>query len=402
MRLKLSVRASIDFLTKNYFWMIVCCYTASVFVQQISIGVVSGLLSLFIFAAVIIKRKGHVRNIHVVIYILMLLLSGIKYLINGLPINLYFTGIVYNLLPIALYFGNRKDLSNLYGKSFSAIFYSLIIGVLFYIWAPLFYGEYLVKHNHLNYWFQVRTSLQGLYGITMVGSFSACCTIYYYGQWLVYNRKKDFLKAFISGLIMLFAGRRSAMAACLLLFIVENVVFYKTLKYNKRRQILIGVIAIFGLVLAILLDGGVIATWFERLTSVTAAVSERSSNWALNLDTIKANPIFGNGLGSSGHLASATGYVGVHDNSYLLILAENGILGLLALIAIIARTIRDFVKINNKQHENYIALFVVLAFLIQAIGSNVWEFPVLAALFWTSLSCCSINVVSDNDIQLQN
>ena len=125
-----------------------------------------------------------------------------------------------------------------------------------------------------------------------------------------------------------------------------------------------------------------------RLMGMGEEYARRSSgNWYFLLKRLKGSFLLGNGIGSMGHSAieynQSLQLGGVYDGNYALIIAESGIVGFGLFIWGI---VDCFIRFWKNKSKNYVAVFIVIIFILVAVGSNVWEFPLIAPLFWYSLS----------------
>lgn len=392
-----------EILAERYFAIIVTVYFVTVFLTSVSVVVISSLMLLLIllFSLREIRYKD---DWDVIAYLLILIASGFMYLKSGLPIGLFFRGIAYSALPISMYFVNKKRSDYFYIMTTSALIISFLLALVFYWWAPPYYynfllsrgfirGKELIDTDQIYRVASIRAGFQGLYGVTQLGTLSAVCTIYYYGLWMVYDKKilktYRFLLFLISLACLLATGRRSAIMITAIILVIESVVFYKKNNNNRTKLCLMLISGGMILLIAFVLKREQFLNWIVRLVHVPSAISERIMNWRLNLKLLPEYWVCGRGLGSGGHNASSLGYIAVHDNSYLMTFVENGILGVGLFLYIIIRRFIRLSRMKRKSFENFISLLITFVFLVQAIGSNVWEFPALASLFWYALSCSS-------------
>ncbi len=392
MSLKINPKYLFSKLIENYYWIIIAGYTLAIFVPRVSIVAVSSILLVAILALQLLFVRSIKLDLGFVL-VLYFLLSGLLYIKNGLPFQLYLTGVSYVLLPTVFYLIPREsiDVEKVFSRSFLALLFSFVLAVLFYYWWPEQYRLYCISHGYISAVARPQSSLQGIYGVTLVGSFAACAVIYYYGKWIQSNKLYHLLATAFSFGMVLFAGRRSAIFACILLFLLENLVIIIKSPRKKKHHLILIIIGILGVAGYVFYKSDEFSTFFERLTGISTAINERLWNWLENIESVKDKILLGKGLGAGGHIASSYGYLGVHDNSYLMMLVENGVIGLLLFLALLVSNFIAFLKNRQKSYLNYIALYIVIIFAIQAIGSNVFEFPTLAVLFWFSLSCCGGN-----------
>ena len=168
-----------DCLMKNFYWIMIAAYLVDLFFIRIPISAVCAILILIITAIFLYKRRGMIPIKPVSFYFIWMLLSCGLCVLNKLPLVLFVQGVAYTAVPVLLYFVPKKDPEGITSHYIAALFASIIIAYVLFAWAPGFYGEYLVYHGHLGRpdkaWIQ--SALNGLYGITMLSSFAAICSI---------------------------------------------------------------------------------------------------------------------------------------------------------------------------------------------------------------------------------
>lgn len=366
----------------HVFWIIIIGYMISLLKQNFSILIyICGVLTACLIMEFVFER---IKLDIAVFYLLYMIMSFLMYQMNHISLQLYFKGIAYVMIPMFLYFIPKNNMNHFMEKTFSAILFSLVIAVILYIWAPEFYAQYLHSRGFIGgpraEW--IRPSLiQGLYGITTIGSLSACSVIYYYWQ-MADNKKYSGIKCLICFCIMLYTRRRAAVISAFVVFILENIILNKMQKRVRKRMLILMALTVIIAFSCILFREQAWAL-IDRFINVKGAFGERSSVWTEGVMSMGMNVILGYGLGSSGHAAIASGYMGVADGQYAFTIVELGIIGFFLFTCIIIKSFRCF--IYNKE-KNYIPMFFVLLFLLQSLGSNILEFPILAILFWYSLS----------------
>ena len=380
-----------------YFPAMMILYLVSVFFQNVSVPTISGIL-MVMSLLLMMKTKIQIKkeSIAITLYFLIMVLSILQYIFfNGMPSSFYYTGVVYSALPIVMFWIPKGDRYKLLRTTFISIELSIVVAfVLFQLKIPE-YADYLVFHGYLRNALHISTSFQGLYGITAVGTYSACCTIFFYGCWLEKSKLLDLVCSAFSVFILIFTLRRSAVAGCAVAFTLLNVIFFKKFKKMGKRQVIIGFVFILIIAGFWVVQSSKFFSVITRVLNISEAVSERSGNWDSNYSLIMSAPIFGTGVGSAGHNAFANGYMSICDNSYLLMLRESGFAGLLCFFACILSVYKIFLQNRNKDYIHYICFSITIIYIIQGIGSNVWEFPISAALFWMVLSLCCGNDTID-------
>lgn len=387
-RLKSGERYNIrDFLIAYFYWIMIVAYLVDLFLVRIQISAVCALLILLIVILDLSKSGWRISFSAITMYFVWMVTSGAICYLNQYPMVLYFQGLAYMAFPVLLFFVHKENVEIIYRKYINALFFSLLIAFVMYLWAPSFYGEYLYYHGYLGRpdraWIQ--TSLQGLYGITMLSSFSAICSIFFFIEWLYQPKFGNLIRFAISIFALIISGRRSAVAGGLLIIIIILIRYLRSSGRVSIKQAIVIGIAVIGLLISFSLNWSVLSVWVKRMTGLSIAVAERKDNWIEVFEALGSKIIIGQGLGTTGHNAQAYGYVGVYDSSYMLILAELGIVGSIIFLVGLASRIGRFFRISNS-NRSWFSFYVVILFFIQAIGSNVWEFPVLSSFFWFSLS----------------
>jgi len=117
------------------------------------------------------------------------------------------------------------------------------------------------------------------------------------------------------------------------------------------------------------------------------SIESRQDIWKQNIPLVLANPVFGNGIGASYRLINQDTH-----NDYLRILAEAGVLGLLAYLWLLLITVKSswkrYKESDDEDTKNIALVFFVMAvaYVILSFDSNVlingafqWTFWSLAA-----------------------
>ncbi|MEK7813195.1 MAG: O-antigen ligase family protein [Candidatus Desantisbacteria bacterium] len=168
------------------------------------------------------------------------------------------------------------------------------------------------------------------------------------------------------------------------------------------------------LLISVILSIGLISVTNTIIKERIASIFHPEKNtgrviaWYTAILMIHDNPLLGKGLGSYGGIAShklgveneisqevgsvfavqgdTTNFVA--DNHYVLILAETGILGLVAflwiLYTIFKNSLKTFSTVNNP-YQKSLCLGFLMAFLgicTQGLSMNIWETTPIAVCFW--------------------
>ncbi len=376
----------------NYYYVLFLLYTLSLVLPFVKTGALAAVYMLFISLSILIinAKNGFKVDLIIMLYILYNILSVLWFPFDRLPMIVYLTEIAYSILPICFYFiGNRNNTDYLFmEKSMNAIYYSLILGIILYIIAPAFYGNYLVDHslssNSAVGW--IRSALQSVYGVTAVGTFSAIALFYGFMKIIKDNTLKYKIWVVVVSVTLFMSTRRSAWFAFAVVMLYFHYLLYLKWKKLKLVHFIIELVLILSIIILLnTVFTSELDTLLRRISSMDGAVGERSANWILGI--LATNNIYlGNGLGSMNHASAAYGNLGVYDSSYVKMYAETGFIGLILFFIIISKALFKGIR---KIEKYYIEIGIITVFLIQAIGSNVLSFQVLAPIFWYSIGQCS-------------
>jgi len=352
------------------------------------------------------NNKIHLIDILLAIFVFFNILSGLNIILLNMDYpQLYFYGLHMTVLPMILYFGARftnfESSRILYiiwqigliHIGIGIISYSPIIRYLPSIIRPILYQlnnlcTYRIEEN----WgllVRMRSCLDSLTfgniaGITFLLSF----------YFILTKKKKYYYFILILSLLAVaLSYQRSSWIAILVgLFIL--VLFIQSHNKGKKVFLLIGIILIIIVIINNILPENYKNYLNSRFTDLISggrsAISGRVNQWYYGMEVIANNP-FGVGIGELGHKAARFAKGGVYDGNYFKIFAEIGLIGFLFFLLIILDIIKRFILIlNSKQHVynngEKILMFVILIFyMIQAIGTNVWDLYYSNIIFWLIL-----------------
>jgi hypothetical protein len=383
----------------NYYYIIFSLYALSLFFNFIRVGQIAAVymtLIAVILLTVNIREKFK-PDLLIFIYLIYNISSLLWFPIERLPYSVYFTEVAYSILPISFYFVNHNPGKDNFflEKSMNAIFYSLVFGMVLYLWAPDFYGYYMYNHDMLGGnddmsggagLSLIRSAFQSIYGVTAVGTFSTIIALYSFMKMIKGNKLK-YGAWFILVLVTSFlSARRSAWLALIIVLVYFHYLLYIKWKKLSATYFLIEMILILAIIsLMLVISASQLDIIVARFDSMSGAISERSTTWILGILATK-DIYFGNGLGSMSHFSRIFGNSGVYDSSYVKSYAETGFIGISLLALILVRAIFKGVRGARKY---YLELGIIIVFTFQAIGSNVFAFQVLAPIFWYSVGQCT-------------
>lgn len=262
-----------------------------------------------------------------------------------------------------------------YLKTISMIIpYSVIYSIFLVVFGKIVYKDGIYE-NYINSFFLQKA--YGYYGDLGYASFYTNSNIWalliflsivYYLY--IYNGKKKFFYIAIASVGIILSDSRAIEICCIIMFVLKGIEWLKN-KIEKRGR----------LVLFILECLCILAIIGRELTNIADKIQNidwagRIQMWIVMLQSIKKHPIFGIGFSMStkkllGDTVLGT-TVGSH-NSYLNVIAENGIVGgiiLIVMIIFILGIIKK-VSITSLNDTNCCYCAVRTIFLIYIIYSFV-------------------------------
>lgn len=119
---------------------------------------------------------------------------------------------------------------------------------------------------------------------------------------------------------------------------------------------------------------------FSREGSSTL-FSSRSNQWLEALDGFFLEPLFGLGIGSSGHVALMSNpyHPIVTDGSYFKILVEGGIVSFIPFMLIL---VLSFLKAYKYRRKYYIEMPLLFFFSCSLLGANIIDMPYIILFMW--------------------
>lgn len=228
--------------------------------------------------------------------------------------------------------------------------------------------------------------------------------------------KKEYSKMNILELIILFTalfltGKRMLTAIAVIVSIIMFIIISNKNKQTYKRFFIILCIAILMIAIMCLIFPKT-SLVFKRMMNIGNTIGGREVFWNTAIEMFKESPIIGKGIGTFNSYLADTGftYYGMEwtshaHNSYLQILAETGILGLLMMLVSIIYTLYNTIILLLKNYKNttskeeivrktqiYISLAIQMVFLFYAITGNPFHnFPELYIyIIFISIINCEI------------
>ena len=383
------IKVSINKTEKNIFLIVTLTYFLRLFFYGIRPGVIFSLMALIIWSSFI--YRGNIcfkkENVLFVIYLMIIIFSGINYLlIQGTDSKLFFHGIQFIVLPMALYLSGMISARNGNDRILKQVILSnaIIIGgglLLYFLFQDILIS-FLYRYGGTNFcleYYKLHPRLTSIFAnATSVGTISAVSIPLIF---MFYNKYK-FNFIYFLGLLSLFllgaflSMQRSAWIVSFFALIISYIIFmlYQEKKFKTNIKLLIFVVIVVIIMYVIPLEqGNVMSFAIERFYSIfNIDVTKR---WVYGISIFKQYP-FGIGIGRAGHKAIQFGFRGVPDGNYFRIIAELGILGALTFLLVSTEAL-----INSFKYNPY--LFVAICvYLVQAVASNIIDFAYTGSIFW--------------------
>lgn len=330
-------------------------------------------------------------------------MSGINIvLLNKYP-ELYFYGLHMTVLPMILYFGSRYSSvgTNTLVKIIWIIgLIHVIIGILSY--EPLtrilpFINKYSAHLSNI-----LRASFSDNWGLMVrmrsvldsltFGNIAGVTTLISCYYFLTRNKLRYCFFTFLALLTVVLSFQRSAFLGMLFSLFLIFCLIQTNQKITKAVTIIIPMFMSL-IIISLLLPEESMSYLLFRLNDIKTgghnAIMTRMDQWLFAFEVVTHYP-FGVGLGQVGHKAVnfLNTELAVTDGNYLKILAETGVLGLGIFLAILLYVLLKVYK-YWKYQDNYrtLLLSILILYVIQATGTNVWDLYYSASVFWLFLGC---------------
>jgi hypothetical protein len=316
---------------------------------------------------------------------------------NSYSILNYTYGIHYCILPMLLFYLVQflpvDEVLLLLKRILFLNFFMCFIGILFFLFQPDFYTDYLKKLfddlNLTEIW-QLYGRLQSYLGSTSVGNVAIVSFVLTY--FLIKNGYVKFIYFFIFGITVIFTQQRGSILLLLLAILIILINFL--LNSSAIKKIIFFVILSISLILMEKLFSSHMTDEVAEIFNFTAdkianetnpseMLSERTIGYVKAGQIINMFPL-GVGLGASlsaSEQATNSGLGQVVDANFARILADTGIIGLFLFLAILALALYKSIKSRSLLFFTITILF----YSFQALGTNVFDSFICIHLFWIFL-----------------
>ncbi|MEO8949196.1 MAG: hypothetical protein ABI308_12355 [Mucilaginibacter sp.] len=377
-----------------YYLIVILVYFSDIYIPSIRVGVFMSVVMLYLLYYLIKNRLFSLRNnldLLVFFYILYNTISVLWFLLSGLPIDVFIMEYSNSILPIiAFYFIGRINRSDtqFYKNTWYALILCFVIGFYFQFTLPENYREFMARLDNTG---GDDTALFILYfrsllGVTATGSLSAIGVLLSLAIITVSRVKRGKIGLFICFMALILTFRRSALYVGVFAFLWMNYLAFFKFKVSKLRFFIFEILIVFLLIVFInSLDPDFLNGLSTRFASLSDAINERNGNWFEGVANAN-NIIIGDGLGKYGHKAALFTDNIMPDGNYFRIIAELGIVGITVFISIIVVAfVRGFADLKN----NFLEIAIITMVCLQAVGSDIFSFQLVAPIFWYAIGRCS-------------
>ena len=349
--------------------------------------------SLFLFFNyVLCKKLGNIDKL-VIATMLYIIIVGI---FNSYNFEYFYFGVRYVVGTMVFFFVGRSSLmigDRFFINMLTPLIIIYIFALILFLYPPSWYLMWktqnlneLVHENSV--WEMLR--LSGFWIYPYFISYSACLFSLFFIKKIVCNGQanvsKNWSAILFSILLLVLAGQRVALFYSLLCLGIGLFCILKRSVISKRNKIyiisfIVIIIGVLPLILVQYVSEDQLSFLMDRIASKNTdenIVVERFTMFSEFLD--KDILLFGDGVGRYSHIANSDGNMAITDCQYLLILYENGIIGLAMFGLIFLFAIYTALK---KWHYYIYELSVIIFYLIAFLGANALGSQEMhSAIFW--------------------
>ncbi len=400
--------------SKIYYVLVALCYVATLLFSQVRPGVVATVLMLLVFTELALKKKitfDCVEDWIVTAFFAYQLLSGTWLVAGGYPFSVFANEFVTSTLPMVFYFVG-KSAADEKGKWYRMYVYAIILigalGVIMYIAAPRFYIDWAYRWSYISKAdvSTMRVRMHSVVGSTVL-SFISVAGMLAGSYFLADIKNADDARGGKKGgsivfsivsmvlclLFSIMANQRSGLVVAALVIVFVNYLLFFRLDLIPRKYFIYEIIAIAAVFAAIcVIRFEFILKFWWRIISLPTAISQRSEQWVAAVNNMYSSWI-GNGLGANGH--KAIGLEDAHvitDGGLVKMYCEMGVIGfsmfVYSVICALKRGLADIA-------DHFAEVGIIVAALLQSIGSNMLAFQLCCPVFWFAMGCCMSSAVRE-------
>ncbi|MFV8352511.1 hypothetical protein [Flavobacterium sp. XS2P14] len=371
--------------THEYFYIIVVVVILfQLFVPQIRLGVITSVIILILMYKNI-KRHSLLYNSTinklVLFYILYNSISILWFLFKGFPVSVFIAEWTNSILPVFFFYFSypyKKERDNFYRLTLFALIFSFIIGFILWVMELPLYRVFMDVTEGPG------TDLlffQSLFGLTATGALGFVAFLISFQIIFKSKGKKGKIALLIALVATILTFRRSALFVLLMSVLMMHFIGYFRYNFVKKRYFLLEFTFFYGVVLLISANyDDFFINLYERVSMLSEAFDERKGNNSVAFG--QDNFLIGGGLGAFGHKAVPYSKVIIADGNYFKMYAELGSIGVFVFLSIVVSSIfKGLQDLKNK----YLELGIVIGLSLMAIGSNIFEYQIIAPVFWYSV-----------------
>ena len=348
---------------------------------------------LIVFANIRFCRIKSAMDAMIVAYFVGAFLSLTGMIFRPYPIEFFYKVFVDSYIPVLFYFIGKHSENQIqtrfYNRTLIAILFVYVVGFYYSLTMPSWYVEKTLALANLHTSYTEDTIMYARFGsfldsyhVANLGVVALCIS---FGLIKTDDRISirllDYFGLGIVIVAVLLSQQRVAM------FIGGAFLIYYVLKSSKNKTAIFGILSVLLIllfVIPLIIDDAIVSEVLARFSgeSRSAMVSSRTHQW---IEAIKGviEPVFGNGIGSGGHIAIEHGWhPAIADGSYFKIWLEGGMYStFLFLIILIVSLWKAFVN-RNKYYVEFPALCF---FSCSLLGANIIDMPYIIAPMWYAI-----------------
>ena len=348
---------------------------------------------LIVFANIRFCRIKSAMDALIVAYFVGAFLSLTGMIFRPYPIEFFYKVFVDSYIPVLFYFIGKHSENQIqtrfYNRTLIAILFVYVVGFYYSLTMPSWYVEKTLALANLHTSYTEDTIMYARFGsfldsyhVANLGVVALCIS---FGLIKTDDRISirllDYFGLGIVIVAVLLSQQRVAM------FIGGAFLIYYVLKSSKNKTAIFGILSVLLIllfVIPLIIDDAIVSEVLARFSgeSRSTMVSSRTHQW---IEAIKGviEPVFGNGIGSGGHIAIEHGWhPAIADGSYFKIWLEGGMYStFLFLIILVVSLWKAFVN-RNKYYVEFPALCF---FSCSLLGANIIDMPYIIAPMWYAI-----------------
>ncbi len=372
-----------------YYILAILSYVWNLALPAVRPGVVSAGLMALVLAELILRKRLTFRGMTdrlVAVYFVYNALSFVQILLAGLPMQIYFGEFAVSLFPMIFYYVGRgadASVQRFYRNFILAILIVSVLGILLQLLMPQFYIDFSYQRGFVSKADAAtcRVRMDSVVGSTVLG-FLAVAGMLAAIPFLKEKRTRTFavLSMLVNFAAAFLSSQRAAMVVAILVVLYTNYLIFFVFQLAGKRYFFAEVgFFVLAFLLLFLLDRHTAMKFYYRLESLPGAIGQRSEQWVAAVNNMFST-WFGNGLGANGH--RALGLPNTHviaDGGLVKLYCEQGVIGFSMFLYLLILALR---KGSRKIGEYCAELGIILAALLQSIGSNTLAFQLATPIFW--------------------